>query len=60
MPYKKNKPFNDVMDHMQNIEGHPTTRGGKLPLPIKIIGYFIYVSLGIMLLGALFGNLIFN
>ncbi|WP_228547477.1 hypothetical protein [Filobacillus milosensis] len=37
-----NKPFNDVVDHFQKVEGMPTkpARMNHLPLPIRIIGYF--------------------
>ncbi|WP_413363754.1 hypothetical protein [Lysinibacillus sp. 3P01SB] len=39
---EKDKPFNDAMDHLNKIEGYPIRKGGKLPLPIKIIGYFMF------------------
>ena len=42
---EKNKPFNDVIDHFNKIEGNapsPTnTKLRKLPKPIKLFGYFI-------------------
>ena len=38
------KPFNDAMDHLHNIEGYPVKKPAKvggLPLPIRLIGYFM-------------------
>ncbi|CDQ21349.1 hypothetical protein [Halobacillus karajensis] len=40
----QNKPYNEAIAHKQNIEGYPKTSGGKPPLPIKLIGYFLFVS----------------
>ncbi|MFK3960021.1 hypothetical protein [Guptibacillus hwajinpoensis] len=56
----ENKPFNDAIAHKQNIEGYPKTRGGKLPLPIKVIGFFLFGSLVIMLLIGLVGQFLFD
>lgn len=39
---KPNKPFNDAMEHLNKIEGYPISKGGNLPLPIKIIGYIMF------------------
>jgi hypothetical protein len=42
---EKNKPFNNVIDHFNKIEGNATnptnTKLRKLPKPIKFFGYFI-------------------
>lgn len=56
----ENKPFNDAIAHKQNIEGFPKTRGGRLPLPIKLIGYFLFGSFILMLLIGLVGNFLFD
>ncbi|KHE73186.1 hypothetical protein LD39_00495 [Halobacillus sp. BBL2006] len=55
-----NKPFNDAIAHKQNIEGYPKNSGGKLPLPIKLIGYFLFGSFILMILIGLVGNFLFN
>ena len=56
---ESDKPFNDAMDHLNKIEGYPISKGGNLPLPIKIIGYFMF---GGMIKMILFGLIlsIFN
>lgn len=51
------KPFNDAMDHLNKIEGYPVSRGGKLPLPIKVIGYFLLAGV-LFLVAAMLFNLI--
>ena len=43
------EPFNDAMDHLNKIEGYPIRKGGNLPLPLKIIGYFMVGGMIIML-----------
>ncbi|WP_165767984.1 hypothetical protein [Virgibacillus indicus] len=40
-----NKPFNDAMEHKNNIEGFPINKGGRLPLPIRLIGLFANIFL---------------
>ncbi|MBA2174176.1 hypothetical protein H0266_04585 [Halobacillus locisalis] len=48
------RPMNDVMDHMKKVEGVQMGRGGKLPKPIKWIGYILFGSFFlVMLLGLL-------
>lgn len=47
---KPDKPFNDAMEHLNKIEGYPISKGGNLPLPIKIIGYFMFGGVILMLL----------
>ncbi|WP_202925686.1 hypothetical protein [Virgibacillus sp. MSP4-1] len=42
------KPFNDAIDHMRRVEGAPVGRGGRLPKPIKFIGYFLFGGMFIM------------
>lgn len=39
---EKDKPFNDAVEHLNKIEGYPISKGGNLPLLIKIIGYFMF------------------
>jgi hypothetical protein len=37
------KPFNDAMEHMNQIEGYPTDVDlKKLPKPLRYFGYFIF------------------
>ncbi|SHG61291.1 hypothetical protein [Ornithinibacillus halophilus] len=54
------KPFNDAMDHMHNIQGYPISKRGKLPLPIKIVGYFLFGGMFLMIIIALIANFIVN
>ncbi|MFD2658404.1 hypothetical protein [Gracilibacillus thailandensis] len=54
-----NKSFNDVIEHKQKVEGAPITRGGRLPLPIKIIGYFLFGGMAIMIVLSMIANYIF-
>ena len=54
-----NKPFNDAIDHFNKIEGNPMSSGTKmnqLPKGIRWIGYFIFVCILLIALGALIGN----
>ncbi|WP_058306099.1 hypothetical protein [Gracilibacillus massiliensis] len=44
----QNKPFNDVIDHMEKHTGGTFKTGGRLPRPIKIIGYILFGSLLVM------------
>ncbi|UOQ85059.1 hypothetical protein [Gracilibacillus salinarum] len=54
--HQQNKPFNDVIDHMQQTEGAPVNRGGRLPKPIKIIGYLLFGGFfALFLLGMILG-----
>ncbi|MEH7097458.1 amino acid transporter [Neobacillus vireti] len=52
----KNKPFNDVIDHINKIEGNMAYVSKdaikKLPKAIKLIGFFIagFLSLTILLM----------
>lgn len=49
------KPFNDVIDHMEKIEGNFSNLAdadlNKMPMPIKFIGYFMigFISLSLLL-----------
>jgi hypothetical protein len=51
----ENKPFNDVIDHFNEIEGNAgnpaNTKINKLPRPLKYFGYFMigFISLSILL-----------
>jgi len=53
---KENKPFNDVIDHINKIEGNMAYVSKdavkKLPKPLKFIGFFIagFLSITILLL----------
>jgi hypothetical protein len=52
----ENKPFNDVIDHFNKIEGNAAnlakTDIKKLPKPLKYFGYFMigFISLSILLI----------
>jgi hypothetical protein len=52
---EENKPFNDVIDHFNKIEGNAGNPANaklqKLPKPIKYIGYFMigFFALSIIL-----------
>ena len=54
------EPFNDAIDHQQKIEGYPKPSEGKLPLPIRLIGYFLFGGIILMILVGLLGNVLFN
>ncbi|PKR76987.1 hypothetical protein CEY16_13540 [Halalkalibacillus sediminis] len=54
------KPFNDVMEHMRNVEGYPISKGGKLPLPIKVLGIILFGTFILMMVGGFVVNIIFN
>ncbi|TGB02916.1 hypothetical protein [Halobacillus salinus] len=56
----QNKPFNDVIAHQQNIEGYPKTRGGRLPKPIKFIGYFLFGTFALLMLFGFIANILLN
>uniref|UniRef100_UPI001C62993E hypothetical protein n=1 Tax=Thalassobacillus sp. CUG 92003 TaxID=2736641 RepID=UPI001C62993E len=45
-----NKPFNDAIAHKQNIEGYAKNTAGKVPLPTKILLYFMFGSAFIMII----------
>jgi len=45
-----NKPFNHALEHKQNIEGYPRYNLGKLPMPIKLIVYFMLGGVVLMTL----------
>ena len=58
-PYEE--PFNDAMKHQQNIEGSPVPNGrGKLPLPIKIIGFFLLTGIVLIIIFGIIGSLFMN
>ncbi|SFJ70453.1 hypothetical protein SAMN04487936_103398 [Halobacillus dabanensis] len=54
------KPFNDVIAHKQNVEGYPGTSRGKLPLPIKLLGYILFGSFILTVVIGVFGIFIAN
>lgn len=47
------KPFNDVMDHLNKVEGYPVRKAKNLPRPILWIGYFMAVGIVLIILGML-------
>lgn len=56
-------PFNDALDHLGRIEGYPTKNLTKvnlnsLPLPIRILGYFLIGSISLGVLTVIILNLI--
>ncbi|MGP4070780.1 hypothetical protein [Halobacillus sp. B29] len=53
-------PFHDAADHQQKIEGYPKPSDGRLPLPIRLIGYFLFGGISLMVLAGLLGNVLFN
>ncbi|MCA0984248.1 hypothetical protein LCL89_09345 [Halobacillus yeomjeoni] len=55
-----NKPFNDVIAHQQHIEGSPKTGRGRLPLFIRIIGYFLFGSFLLMMVVGVIALFLFN
>ncbi|WP_431801088.1 hypothetical protein [Halobacillus andaensis] len=57
---KQNEPFNDAVEHQQKVEGQLKSSEGKLPLPIRLIGYFLFGGIPLMLLFGLLGNFLFN
>lgn len=50
--------FNDVTDHQKKIEGLSFTKSGRLPLPIRIIGYFLTGGILLMTVIAFVANLV--
>ncbi|SFG46658.1 hypothetical protein SAMN05216353_1463 [Halobacillus alkaliphilus] len=53
------KPFNDAIEHQQKNEGYPKPSEGKLPLPIRLSGYFLFGGIVLMILLGLLGNILF-
>ncbi|WP_045518762.1 hypothetical protein [Neobacillus niacini] len=53
---EENKPFNDVIDHFNKIEGNATNPTNaklkKLPKPLKYFGYFMigFFSISMLLI----------
>lgn len=60
---EENKPFNDVIDHFNKIEGNATNLAKadlkKLPKPLKYFGYFMAVFFSISILLMIILNLFF-
>ncbi|WP_063253279.1 hypothetical protein [Neobacillus niacini] len=58
----ENKPFNDVIDHFNKIEGNAAnlakTDLKKLPKPLKYFGYFMIVFILLSILLMIFLNLL--
>ncbi|WP_079529606.1 hypothetical protein [Halobacillus hunanensis] len=48
----RSTPFNDATEHKQKIEGYPSGGGGRMPLLISLIGYFIFGGIFLMLIMA--------
>ncbi|MDQ1143854.1 hypothetical protein QE429_000681 [Bacillus sp. SORGH_AS 510] len=53
---EENKPFNDVIDHINKIEGNAANVSKdavkKLPKPLKYLGFFMagFLSISVLLL----------
>jgi len=51
---KEPKPFNDVIEHLEKIEGFPTSPAKvklkSLPKPIRVFGYIVIAFLSISFL----------
>jgi hypothetical protein len=58
----ENKPFNDVIDHFNKIEGNAAdlakTDIRKLPKPLKYLGYFMISSISLSILLIIILNLL--
>ncbi|KAB8138067.1 hypothetical protein F9U64_06365 [Gracilibacillus oryzae] len=46
--YDSEKPINDATDHLRQHQGLPAKRGGKLPVPIKVLGFILFGVFGII------------
>lgn len=58
MPEEK-KPFNDAMEHLNQIEGYPTNvEMKKLPKPLRFFGYFIFGFFGLTILLMIIMNIL--
>ncbi|NHM30978.1 amino acid transporter [Neobacillus terrae] len=59
---EENKPFNDIIDHFNKVEGNASeivkTDLKKLPKPIRYIGYFMIAFLCISFLLVLVLNIL--
>jgi hypothetical protein len=59
---EENKPFNDVIDHFNKIEGNAAnlakTDLNKLPKPLKYFGYFMISFFSITILLMIILNLL--
>ncbi|MGP4060677.1 hypothetical protein [Halobacillus sp. H74] len=55
-----NKPFNDAIAHQQKIEGQISSGGGRLPLPIRLIKYFVIGSVVLLVLLTIIGGVFLN
>ncbi|WP_342429508.1 hypothetical protein [Neobacillus sp. FSL H8-0543] len=60
---EENKPFNDVIDHFNKIEGNAANLAKadlkKLPKPLRNFGYFLGVFFSISILLIIILNLFF-
>lgn len=58
----ENKPFNDVIDHFNKIEGNAgnpnNTKISRLPKPLKFFGYVIIGFFSLSFLLMIFFNLL--
>lgn len=57
---KEKKPFNDVIDHLNKIEGNATNSSNaklkNLPGPLKFFGYFVIGFFSITILFIIIAN----
>ncbi|SES01787.1 hypothetical protein SAMN04487944_11542 [Gracilibacillus ureilyticus] len=58
--HNSEEPFNDAVGHMKNHQGLSARSGGKLPRPIRIIGYILFSGLGIIFIFAMIVSLMYN
>ncbi|MCP3027803.1 hypothetical protein [Halobacillus sp. A5] len=58
--HEDDKPINDAVEHKQKIEGYTNPSERKLPLPIRLIGYFLFGGIALMILFGLIGSLVLN
>jgi hypothetical protein len=60
----ENKPFNDVIDHFNKIEGNATNtrkaKLSKLPKPLRYIGYFMIAFFSISFILIIIFSLLTN
>ncbi|SDM79893.1 hypothetical protein [Sediminibacillus halophilus] len=56
---QQQEPFNDVIEHLQTIEGYRVGKGKrKLPKPIRLIGYFLFAGVICMIIFGIIGSLL--
>ncbi|UOQ92980.1 hypothetical protein MUO14_21680 [Halobacillus shinanisalinarum] len=56
----RTEPFNNAMEHKQKVEGYPSGAGGRMPVLIRLIGYFMFGGLCLMMIIAVFAAVFFE